>query len=66
MDDKAEREQEIVVRWRTRIRSEALGPTLARAYPIKASDGSDETQKAIGETENNVGDNRDRADKPLE
>ena len=64
MDDRTDREQKVVLRWRTRIRSEALGPSLDRAYPTDPSDGFDEALKAIDEAENEVWGNRDPADQP--
>jgi hypothetical protein len=57
-----DREQKIVIRWRTRGQSEALTPALDRAYPIEKSPGFDEVLKAIDEAERQVWGDCDPAD----
>jgi hypothetical protein len=62
-----DREQRIVIRWRTRGQSEALTPALDRAYPIEERPCFDEVLKAIDESERQVwGDGEPAADDKLD
>ena len=49
--DESGRQHSVVIRWRTRIRSEALGPTLQRAYPAVEAGGFEDALRAIDEAE---------------
>jgi hypothetical protein len=62
----SDRERMVVLRWRTRIACEALGPTLDRAFPADHGDGFAEAIKAIDEAESAVWGDRDPADQPPE
>lgn len=54
MDGKPDREQRIVIRWRTRGQGEALTPSLDRACPIEEKPRFDEVLNAIDEAERQV------------
>ena len=54
MGSRSDREQKIVIRWRTRGQAEAITPALDRAYPIKETPCFDEVLKAIDEAERQV------------
>ena len=41
----------VVIRWRTRIGSEVLGPTLRRAYPAMEASGFKDALRAIDQAE---------------
>ncbi len=43
----SDREQTVVLRWRTKIACEALGPTLDRAFPADRAPCFDEAIKAL-------------------
>jgi hypothetical protein len=58
----SDREQTVVLRWRTKIACEALGPTLDRAFPTEHGDGFAEAIKAIDEAESAVWADRKPAD----
>jgi hypothetical protein len=62
----SDREQTVVLRWRTKIACEALAPTLDRAFPPEQEACFDEALKAIDEAESAVWNDRDPAAKPLE
>jgi hypothetical protein len=66
VDDRVDREQRIVIRWRTRVRSQALGSTLESAYPTDEVPEFDEALKAIDAAETQVWGDRDPTDKPRE
>ena len=55
------RQHSVVIRWRTRTGSEALGPALQRAYPAVEAAGFEDALRAIDEAEN-----RDPADRAPE
>lgn len=50
----ADREQKIVIRWRTRDQAEAIAPTLDHAYPIDENPSFDDVLKAIDAAEAQV------------
>ena len=54
MADSRDREDMVVLRWRTRTGCEALAPTLDRAFPTDHGDGFAEAIKAIDEAESAV------------
>lgn len=62
MGRETERERKITIRWRTRGQSEALIPTLHRAYPADEKPCFDEALKAIDEAERQVWDPEEAAD----
>jgi hypothetical protein len=62
----ADREQMVVLRWRTRSGCEALGPTLDRAFPADHGDAFAEAIKAIDEAESAVWADRDPTNDPPE
>jgi hypothetical protein len=64
--DLSDREQMVVLRWRTRSGCEALGPTLDRAFPADHGDGFAEAIKAIDEAESAVWADRNPAAEPRE
>ena len=66
MADSSDREQMVVLRWRTRIGCEALGPTLDRAFPTNDVNGFEEALKAIDEAESAVWADHKPADEPPE
>lgn len=66
MADNGDREQMVVLRWRTRNGCEALGPALDRAFPTDLGDGFAEALKAIDEAESAIWAKRKPADKPPE
>jgi hypothetical protein len=66
MADSSDREQMVVLRWRTRTGCEALAPTLARAFPTNDLDGFEEAIKAIDQAESAVWADRKPADEPRE
>ena len=66
MATNSDREQMVVLRWRTRIGCEALGPTLDRAFPPDHGDGFAEALKAIDEAESAVWADREPPDQPPE
>jgi hypothetical protein len=54
MGGEPDREQKIVIRWRTRGQAEALTPTLDHAYPIEEDSCFDKVLNAIDEAERQV------------
>jgi hypothetical protein len=66
MADSSDREQMVVLRWRTRTGCEALAPTLDRAFPTDHGDGFAEAIKAIDEAESAIWADRKPADEPPE
>lgn len=61
-----DREQMVVLRWRTRIAREALAPALDRAFPPNQVDCFDEALRAIDEAESVVWSDGTPPDRPLE
>ena len=66
MAQNIEREQTVVLRWRTRIGCEALGPTLERAFPTGQGECFDEAMKAIDDAESAVWSDGKPAEQPTE
>ena len=66
MAQNIEREQTVVLRWRTRIGCEALGPTLERAFPTDRVDCFNEAMKAIDDAESAVWSDGKPADEPTD
>ena len=62
--DETGRQHSVVIRWRTRIRLEALGPTLQRAYPAIEAAGFEDALRAIDDVERNCRSNSDPPDPP--
>ena len=59
-----DREQMVVLRWRTRTGCEALAPALDRAFPPDPVDGFEEALQAIDQAESAVWADCKPADEP--
>jgi len=66
MVDSTDREQTVVLRWRTRTACEALAPALDRAFPTNRATCFDEALQAIDDAESAIWSDDNPADRPLE